>query len=65
MQSILITGHLPSLGALASAMLGRGEVLYIAIEHGGLMQIFLEPGQDAGTLNWSLTPAQLGIIAGS
>ncbi|WP_316900846.1 histidine phosphatase family protein [Pseudodesulfovibrio indicus] len=65
LKSILITGHLPSLGALASAMLAHGKVLDIAIENGGLMQISLEPGQTAGTLNWALTPAQLGVIAGS
>lgn len=65
LRSILITGHLPSLGALASAVLARGQVLDIAIENGGLLQISLEPGQAAGTLNWALTPAQLGVLAGS
>lgn len=65
LKSILITGHMPSLGALASAILAPGLVLDIAIENGGLLQIGLEPGETSGTLNWAMTPAQLGALAGN
>ena len=65
LDSILITGHLPSLGLLASAILSPGKPVDIRVENGGLMQLELEPGRSAGVLNWSLTPSQLSVLAGS
>jgi phosphohistidine phosphatase len=65
LESILIAGHLPSLSAVASAILMPGKTLNVAIENGGLMQLDFSPGKGNGTLNWCLTPAQLGVIASS
>jgi phosphohistidine phosphatase len=64
LDSILIAGHLPSLALLASTILSsRGA--NVRVENGGLMQLDLEPGEPAGTLNWSMTPAQLAVMAGN
>jgi phosphohistidine phosphatase len=65
LDSILIAGHLPSLGLLASAILSPGRNVDVRVENGGLMQFSLEPGTPAGTLNWAMTPAQLAVLAGS
>jgi phosphohistidine phosphatase len=65
LDSILITGHLPSLALLASAILSPKKGVNVRVENGGLMQLALEPGQPAGTLNWAMTPAQLAVLAGS
>ena len=65
LESILIAGHLPSLSSVASAILMPGKTLNITIENGGLMQLDFTPGKGNGALNWCLTPAQLGVIAGS
>ncbi|EGB13520.1 putative phosphohistidine phosphatase, SixA [Pseudodesulfovibrio mercurii] len=65
LDSILITGHLPSLALLASAILSPGRHVEVRVENGGLMQLGLEPGKSAGTLNWALTPTQLTVLAGS
>lgn len=64
LDSILIAGHLPSLGLLASALLSPGKGTDVRVENGGLMQFNLEPGKPA-TLNWAMTPAQLAVLAGS
>ncbi|MEZ7196527.1 SixA phosphatase family protein [Pseudodesulfovibrio karagichevae] len=65
LDSILITGHLPSLGLLASAILSPGKAVDVRVENGGLMQFSLEPGKPAGTLNWAMTPSQLAILGES
>jgi phosphohistidine phosphatase len=65
LDSILIAGHLPSLALLASAILSPGKGVDVRVENGGLMQLSLDPGNPAGTLNWALTPAQLAVLAGS
>jgi phosphohistidine phosphatase len=65
LDSILIAGHLPSLGLLASALLSPGKSVDVRVENGGLMQFNLEPGKPAATLNWAMTPAQLAVLAGS
>lgn len=59
LDSILIAGHLPSLGKLASEMLTKGNDLDIGIENGGLMQIGVASPKTKGILGWYLTPAQL------
>ncbi|WP_319584624.1 histidine phosphatase family protein [uncultured Pseudodesulfovibrio sp.] len=64
LDSMLIVGHLPSLGLLASALLSPGKNVDIRVENGGLMQFNFEPGK-AATLNWAMTPAQLAVMAGS
>ena len=63
LDSILITGHMPSLGSLAATILTGGPHLDIAIENCGLMQLDWNIPTDKGVLNWSLTPAQLAGIA--
>lgn len=65
LDSILIVGHLPSLGSVSSTLLTGSEKLDIHIENGGLMQINLLSGQERGGLNWCMAPAQLAKIAGN
>ncbi|NDV19785.1 phosphohistidine phosphatase SixA [Pseudodesulfovibrio sp. JC047] len=65
LESILIVGHLPSLGALASHILTTRTPVDIAIENGGLMQLEMDMTHQCGTLNWYLTPVQLGVIGES
>lgn len=65
LDSILIAGHQPSIGLLASAILSPGHPVEVRVENGGLMQLNLEPGKPAGTLNWALTPTQLAVLAES
>ncbi|MDC0336553.1 histidine phosphatase family protein [Pseudodesulfovibrio sp.] len=62
LDSILICGHLPSLGAVASALLTGGSRLETNIENGGLMQIALQSPKEHGVLNWYLSPVQLAQI---
>jgi len=62
LESILIVGHLPSLGALASHILTKKTPVDIAIENGGLMQLNLNMNETCGALNWYMTPAQMAVI---
>ena len=62
LDSVLITGHLPSLAKIASTLLVGDLSVAVNIENAGLMQIAL-PAKGNGALNWYLTPAQLGLIA--
>ena len=62
LDSVLIAGHLPSLAKIASMLLTGDLSVEVNIENAGLMQIAL-PAKGNGTLNWYLTPAQLGLIA--
>jgi phosphohistidine phosphatase len=64
LDSILVTGHLPSLAAVAARLLGA-KGLSLSMVNTGLTQIEVNPAQDKGVLNWHLTPAQLSLIAGS
>lgn len=63
LDSILIVGHLPSLGKLASEILTESTGLDIGIENGGLMQLGVASPKTKGILGWYLTPAQLAAIA--
>ncbi len=63
LDSILICGHLPSLGSVASTLLTGGNGLEIYIENGGLMQIASQPPKEKSMLTWYLSPIQLAIIA--
>ncbi|MEF2231043.1 MAG: histidine phosphatase family protein [Pseudodesulfovibrio sp.] len=62
LDSLLVTGHLPSLARVAATLLTGESELALHIENGGLMQIDLPP-KGVGTLNWHLSPAQLALIA--
>ncbi|BCS87002.1 phosphohistidine phosphatase SixA [Pseudodesulfovibrio sediminis] len=63
LESILIAGHLPSLGSVASEILVPGNNVDIAIENGGIIQLKMIVSEKKGTLNWYLTPSQLSAIA--
>jgi len=63
LDSILLTGHLPNLGIVASALLVGSDKLNINIENAGLVQIDYDFIQESGILNWYLNPAQLAQIA--
>ena len=62
LDSILITGHLPSLAKVASTLLTGREDLAVVMENGGLMQISLDAEAKQAALNWALSPAQLAIM---
>jgi phosphohistidine phosphatase len=63
-DSILIAGHLPSLGEVTSALLTSGSKATIQFERGGIGRIDVDklPTHE-GKLLWYLTPAQLELIA--
>ncbi|MDD3310852.1 histidine phosphatase family protein [Pseudodesulfovibrio sp.] len=63
LESVLVTGHLPSLTKVAAALLTGGTEPAVHIENAGLTQLDL-PEKGNATLNWHLTPAQLTLIAG-
>lgn len=63
LDSILIIGHLPNLGVVASTLLTGGTKVDIHIENGGLMQIDYNLAEERASLNWYISPAQLAIIA--
>ena len=65
-KRVLIAGHLPSVGAVASSLLTEGSKSTIAFEMGGCCRIDVEAlPTHAGQLKWYLTPDQLELIASS
>ena len=62
---ILLTGHLPSLNAVASKLLGAGgDSFLLRFENGGVCRIDCEtPREGSGILHWHLTPDHLARIA--
>ena len=63
---VLIAGHLPSVGEVASSLLTQGSKATIAFEMGGCCRIDVqELPTHAGQLKWYLTPDQLDLIASS
>jgi len=63
---VLIVGHLPSVGEVASSLLTEGSKATIAFEMGGCCRIDVEElPTHAGQLKWYLTPDQLELIASS
>ena len=65
LDSILIAGHLPSLGLIASQILTHNSDLEIHIENSGIMQLEVASPKSKGVLNWYLTPTQLAEISKS
>jgi phosphohistidine phosphatase len=63
-EKIMLTGHEPHLGYLASFMLGITEHI-IEFKKGGLCRIDIKefPPDGKGKLIWHLTPKQLRLIA--
>lgn len=63
---ILLVGHLPSLGRLASDLLSWSAPVSIHFEMGGVCRIDPDPNLSGpGELRWYLTPEQLSHIAGN
>ena len=61
---VLIAGHLPLVGEVASFLLTEGSRANIAFEMGGCCRIDVEGlPTHAGQLKWCLTPDQLELIA--
>ena len=65
-KRVLIAGHLPSVGEVASSLLTEGSKASIAFEMGGCCRIDVEAlPTHSGKLRWYLTPEQLELIASS
>ena len=63
-KSLMLAGHLPLLGHLASELLINTSQISFYFEPGAVCHINTEqPGTFAGDLRWFLTPEQLRIIA--
>jgi phosphohistidine phosphatase len=63
---VLIAGHLPSVGEVASSLLTEGSKATVAFEMGGCCRIDVEQlPTHTGQLKWYLTPDQLELIASS
>lgn len=64
-RRVLLTGHLPSLGEIASFLMTGGVGVNIAFENGGLLRLDL-PGlpTTAAELVYLLTPEQMRLLAG-
>jgi phosphohistidine phosphatase len=63
-RSVLLVGHEPHLGILASRLLGYDDSV-IEFKKGGICRIDIDsmPPHSPGTLIWSLAPKQLRLIA--
>jgi phosphohistidine phosphatase len=63
-KSIMLVGHEPHLGYLASSLLGIDEHV-VEFKKGGICRIDIEefPPKEKGKLQWHLTPKQLREIA--
>ena len=63
-KRVLIAGHLPSVGEVASSLLTEGSRANIGFEMGGCCRIDVEElPTHSGQLRWYLTPDQLELIA--
>lgn len=64
--AVLLTGHLPNLGKLASHLLTGGSGAHVHIENGAITRIDTpSPGTRHGILVYSLLHQQLQLMAGS
>lgn len=65
-QAIMLVGHLPLLGDLASHLLSTGPRLGLTLENGALLCLAVPGlGSRSGSLRWLLQPPQLQMIAAS
>jgi len=63
-NSIMLAGHLPLLGNLASELLSKSTQISLYFESGAVCQIDVDhPIPHTGTFRWFLTPKQLRLIA--
>jgi len=61
---MLLAGHLPSLGKIASSLMSQGEHVSIHFEMGGVCRIDVEAlPTHKGNLQWIMTPTQLRLLA--
>jgi len=62
-RRVLLAGHLPSLGEIASRLLSEASSVSIRFEMGGVCRIDMDRLQvGAGQLRWYVTPDQLRLI---
>lgn len=60
---MLLAGHLPSLGEIASNLMSEGTCVSIHFEMGGVCRIDVEAlPTHTGDLRWVLTPTQLRLL---
>ncbi len=65
-DNIMLAGHLPLLGNLASALLSENIQISLYFEAGAVCQIDVDqPISHTGIFRWFLTPKQLRLIAQS
>jgi len=65
-NNIMLAGHLPLLGNLASELLNENTQISLYFEAGAVCQIDVDQSiPHAGILRWFLTPEQLRLIAQS
>ena len=63
-RKVLLAGHLPSLGEIASNLMSEGTHVSIHFEMGGVCRIDVEAiPTHAGDLRWILTPTHLRLLA--
>lgn len=63
-RSVLIAGHMPSIGEIISLLITSDARAAVHIENGGLARVdILDFVRPAGSLIWHLTPQQLGLVA--
>ncbi len=64
MNNIMLAGHLPLLGNLASELLSKSTQISLYFESGAVCQIDVDhPISHTGIFRWFLTPKQLRLIA--
>ena len=62
-KKMLLAGHLPSLGKIASSLMSGGNDVSIHFEMGGVCRIDVEALPTyKGDLRWVLTPTQLRLL---
>ena len=63
-RKMLLAGHLPSLGKIASGLVSEGGDVSVHFEMGGVCRIDVEAlPTHAGDLRWVLPPAHLRLLA--
>ena len=64
-DAVILVGHQPGLGELASRMLtGTDDLAFLPFKKGGAACIQLPESDSRGQLQWFMTPAQLSRIGG-
>ena len=62
-KRVLLAGHLPSLGEIASGLLSQGAKVSIDFQMGGVCRIDVDLSRgEPGELKWYVTPEQLRLM---